>query len=143
MAAQFALKQRGLEAARLEKLTVKKDRKNSNAESETGGEEQGSKKKKMGKRAKRREAEELAAAATAVASAAAATAPVPAASSAIVPSGTAATADNFKICMSYSNVLFFDFIGEKEVIVVEQPWIDVVSRLSEVRDRVLLIGIRK
>ena len=44
-------------------------------------------------------------------------------------------ANNFKICMSYTNLLFFDFIGKQEIVVVEQPWLDVVGKLGEVKDR--------
>ena len=38
---------------------------------------------------------------------------------------------NFTICLRYSGMLFMDFIAENEMVVVEQPWINVVNALPD------------
>ena len=38
---------------------------------------------------------------------------------------------NFTICLRYSGMLFMDFIAENEMVVVEQPWMDVVNALPD------------
>jgi len=38
---------------------------------------------------------------------------------------------NFTICLRYSGMLFMDFIAENEMVVVEQPWMNVVNALPD------------
>lgn len=37
--------------------------------------------------------------------------------------------NNFTICLRYSNILFQDFVNEKEMVVVEEPWRSVLEEL--------------
>lgn len=37
--------------------------------------------------------------------------------------------ENFKLVTTYRPILFVDFVGEKEVVVVERPLVDVLARL--------------
>ncbi len=39
--------------------------------------------------------------------------------------------NNFTICLRYSNILFQEFVSEKEMIIVEEPW---MSALEEIPD---------
>lgn len=41
------------------------------------------------------------------------------------------TSGNFTICLRYGNMLFMDFIADNEMIVVEQPWMDIVNALPD------------
>lgn len=45
------------------------------------------------------------------------------------------TSGNFTICLRYGNMLFMDFIADNEMIVVEQPWMDIVNALPESVER--------
>lgn len=47
----------------------------------------------------------------------------------------AAAGDNFTLCLRYSGVLFLDFCGEDEMVVVERPWRNVVADLPEALER--------
>ncbi len=120
MAAKWSLKKREEASIALEKSL----RKGSGA----GNEIEVPRLKKKGKRARRRDQEEELAAAI--------TQGEGGGSTDEDDTETAVTdSNNFKICMSYTNLLFFDFIGKQEIVVVEQPWLDVVGKLGEVKDR--------
>ena len=123
MAAKWSLKKREEASLALEKSLRKGSAGN---EVETA---QSPKAKKKGKRAKRREAEEEERNAVQTKNGEGDDADDNGSDTAVT------TANNFKICMQYSNLLFFDFIGKQELVVVEQPWLDVVGRLGEVKDR--------
>lgn len=43
--------------------------------------------------------------------------------------------DNFTTCLRYSNVLFQDFVNEREMVVVEEPWRTVLEELPAVLAR--------
>jgi U3 small nucleolar RNA-associated protein 4 len=45
------------------------------------------------------------------------------------------TSGNFTICLRYGNMLFMDFIADNEMIVVEQPWMDIVNALPDSVER--------
>ncbi|KAL3800453.1 hypothetical protein HJC23_011690 [Cyclotella cryptica] len=38
---------------------------------------------------------------------------------------------NFTICLRYSNLLFQDFVNEKEMVVVEEPWMSILEELPD------------
>jgi len=42
---------------------------------------------------------------------------------------------NFTICLRYGNMLFMDFIADNEMVVVEQPWMDIVNALPDALER--------
>jgi U3 small nucleolar RNA-associated protein 4 len=42
-----------------------------------------------------------------------------------------AEVNNFTICLKFSNLIFQDFISEKEMVVVEEPWMSVLEELPE------------
>ena len=42
---------------------------------------------------------------------------------------------NFTICLRYSSMIFMDFVAENEMVVVEQPWMNVVSALPDALER--------
>jgi U3 small nucleolar RNA-associated protein 4 len=44
-------------------------------------------------------------------------------------SPTESNNNNFTLCLRYSNVLFQDFVNEKEMIIVEEPWRSVLEEL--------------
>lgn len=35
------------------------------------------------------------------------------------------------LCLSYNSILFFGFLNSNEMVVVEEPWLNVVSTLPE------------
>jgi hypothetical protein len=39
------------------------------------------------------------------------------------------------ICLQYNGILYMDFIGEGEMVVVEQPWLEVVETFPEALQR--------
>jgi hypothetical protein len=39
------------------------------------------------------------------------------------------------ICLQYNGMLYMDFMGEGEMVVVEQPWLEVVETLPEALQR--------
>ena len=43
--------------------------------------------------------------------------------------------NNFTICLRYNAMLFMDFIGTNEMVVVEQPWLSVVANLPDALER--------
>lgn len=45
------------------------------------------------------------------------------------------TSGNFTICLRYGNMLFMDFIDDNEMVVVEQPWMDIVNALPDTLER--------
>lgn len=45
------------------------------------------------------------------------------------------TIRNFTICLRYSGIIFHDFIGNNEMVVVEQPWMSVVDTLPNALER--------
>jgi U3 small nucleolar RNA-associated protein 4 len=42
---------------------------------------------------------------------------------------------NFTTCLRYSNVLFQDFLNDREMVVVEEPWRSVLEELPAVLAR--------
>ena len=42
---------------------------------------------------------------------------------------------NFTVCLRYGNMLFMDFIADDEMVVVEQPWMDIVNALPDALER--------
>lgn len=42
---------------------------------------------------------------------------------------------NFTVCLQYGNMLFMDFIADDEMVVVEQPWMDIVNALPDALER--------
>jgi len=42
---------------------------------------------------------------------------------------------NFTICLRYSGVIFLDFLGKNEMVVVEQPWLGIVNALPDALER--------
>mmetsp|Transcript_6655 Transcript_6655/g.19714 ORF Transcript_6655/g.19714 Transcript_6655/m.19714 type:complete len:325 (-) Transcript_6655:578-1552(-) len=43
--------------------------------------------------------------------------------------------DNFTMCLRYAGVLFLDFMGEDEMVVVERPWMNVVKEFPGALER--------
>ena len=43
--------------------------------------------------------------------------------------------NNFTICLRYPGMIFMDFLGDNELVVVEQPWIDIVNDLPDALER--------
>jgi U3 small nucleolar RNA-associated protein 4 len=43
--------------------------------------------------------------------------------------------NNFTLCLKYSGILFMDFIDEDELLIVEQPWMDILNALPDVLQR--------
>ena len=41
---------------------------------------------------------------------------------------------NFAMVHSYSNIMCVEFIGEKDVVIVREPWEDILRGLGKVRD---------
>lgn len=44
-------------------------------------------------------------------------------------------ASNCIICLHYNSMLYFDFLGPNEMMVVEQPWLQVVATFPEAVQR--------
>ncbi len=42
---------------------------------------------------------------------------------------------NCSICLHYNGMLYLNFIGQKEMVVVEQPWLDVVETFPDAIQR--------
>ena len=42
---------------------------------------------------------------------------------------------NFTVCLRYTGIIFMDFLGEDELLIVEQPWLGVVSSLPNALER--------
>ena len=42
---------------------------------------------------------------------------------------------NCSICLHYNGMLYLNFIGQNELVVVEQPWLEVVETLPEAIQR--------
>jgi U3 small nucleolar RNA-associated protein 4 len=42
---------------------------------------------------------------------------------------------NFTVCLRYTGIIFMDFLGENELLIVEQPWLGVVSSLPNALER--------
>ena len=42
---------------------------------------------------------------------------------------------NFSICLRYTGVIFMDFVDESELVIVEQPWLDIVNALPDALER--------
>jgi len=38
--------------------------------------------------------------------------------------------DNYKICLQYTRIIFMDFISKDEMLVVEQPWSEIMDQLT-------------
>jgi hypothetical protein len=45
------------------------------------------------------------------------------------------TIRNFTICLRYAGIIFQDFIGKNEMLVLEQPWMSVVDTLPDALER--------
>mmetsp|Transcript_22457 Transcript_22457/g.33076 ORF Transcript_22457/g.33076 Transcript_22457/m.33076 type:complete len:105 (-) Transcript_22457:416-730(-) len=45
--------------------------------------------------------------------------------------------NNMTICLRYGGMLFLDFVGANEMVVVEQPWLSVVNSLPDALERKL------
>ena len=43
--------------------------------------------------------------------------------------------NNFTICLRYGHVLFQDFVNENEMVVVEEPWRNILHELPDVLER--------
>jgi hypothetical protein len=39
------------------------------------------------------------------------------------------------LCLRYNSMLYLDFVGPREMIVVEQPWLNVVANFPEALQR--------
>lgn len=39
--------------------------------------------------------------------------------------------NNFTICLRYSNILFQEFVSEKEMVIVEEPWMSALEELPD------------
>jgi len=52
-----------------------------------------------------------------------------------IPSLLVEKSGNFTICLRYGNMLFMDFIADNEMVVVEQPWMDIVNALPDALER--------
>lgn len=39
------------------------------------------------------------------------------------------------VCLHYNSMLYLDFIGDNEMVVVEQPWLRVISSLPDALHR--------
>lgn len=46
-----------------------------------------------------------------------------------------ANANNCKLCFHYNSTIFMDYLSSKELVVVEQPWRDVMATLPAALDR--------
>jgi hypothetical protein len=42
---------------------------------------------------------------------------------------------NCSICLQYNGMLYLNFVGQNEMVVVEQPWLEVVETLPEAIQR--------
>jgi len=42
---------------------------------------------------------------------------------------------NFTICLRYDSILFQDFIADKEMVIVEQPWLSILEALPDALSR--------
>lgn len=42
---------------------------------------------------------------------------------------------NFTICLRYTGIIFQEFLGKDEMVIVEQPWLSIVSALPDALDR--------
>lgn len=42
---------------------------------------------------------------------------------------------NCTVCLQYNGMLYLDFVGQNEMVVVEQPWLEVVETLPEALQR--------
>lgn len=42
---------------------------------------------------------------------------------------------NFTTCLRYSGMIFLDFLGDNELVVVEQPWLGIVNSLPDALER--------
>lgn len=42
---------------------------------------------------------------------------------------------NCTICLRYNSMLYMDFISKNEMLVVEQPWLNVVASFPEALER--------
>ena len=49
--------------------------------------------------------------------------------------GNDPNARNCTVCLHYNSMLYFDFLGPNEMVVVEQPWLRVVSTFPEALQR--------
>jgi len=45
--------------------------------------------------------------------------------------GQTKTSENFTICLKYSNMIFMKFLDDNELVIVEQPWNDIVNSLTD------------
>jgi len=42
---------------------------------------------------------------------------------------------NFTICLRYAGIIFQDFLGDNEMVIVEQPWLSIVNALPDALER--------
>lgn len=42
---------------------------------------------------------------------------------------------NFTICLRYSGIIFQEFLSKNEMVIVEQPWLNVVNQLPDALER--------
>jgi hypothetical protein len=48
-----------------------------------------------------------------------------------------ANRSNCMVCLRYNSMLYMDFLDEKEMLVVEEPWLNVVATFPEALERKL------
>jgi U3 small nucleolar RNA-associated protein 4 len=42
---------------------------------------------------------------------------------------------NCSICLQYNGILYLNFVGQREMVVVEQPWLEVVETFPDAIQR--------
>jgi len=42
---------------------------------------------------------------------------------------------NFTICLKYNLMMFMDYISDNEIVMIEQPWLDVIKSLPDAMER--------